>query len=180
MNNIESIKEDYNIGDPIRIVCSLGIKEGYIVDFREDRIKIRPFEEGRKPISISEENIKDYEEAAPPSGLTNSSSDSFVKPYTENNPQINSDSKIIKENEKTIPQTDQAPSAGTHPIQEQQESTSSDGGFIKKDNQPSFVLGYVDLQFIVKRDSYPPYTGNKSSVNSVVSWSNYKFEKTEK
>ena len=42
------------------------------------------------------------------------------------------------------------------------------------------VLGYVDLQFIVKRDSYPPYTGNKSSVNSVVSWSNYKFEKTEK
>lgn len=68
MNNIESIKEDYNIGDPIRIVCSLGIKEGYIVDFREDRIKIRPFEEGRKPISISEENIKDFEEAIPPQG----------------------------------------------------------------------------------------------------------------
>ena len=42
------------------------------------------------------------------------------------------------------------------------------------------VLGYVDLQFIVKRESYPPYTGNKSSVNSVVSWSNYKFEKTVK
>lgn len=156
MNNIESIKEDYNIGDPIRIVCSLGIKEGYIVDFREDRIKIRPFEEGRKPISISEENIKDYEEAAPPSGLTNSSSDSFVKPYTENNPQINFDSKIIKDNEKTIPQTDQAPSAGTHPIQEQQESTSSDGGFIKKSNQPSFVLGYVDLKSIDDRGGKRP------------------------
>ena len=66
MNNIESIKEDYNIGDPIRIVCSLGIKEGYIVDFKEDRIKIRPFEGGRKPISISEDSIKDYEEAVPP------------------------------------------------------------------------------------------------------------------
>lgn len=66
MNNIDSIKEDYNIGDPIRIVCSLGIKEGYIVDFKEDRIKIRPFEEGRKPISISEDNIKDFEEAIHP------------------------------------------------------------------------------------------------------------------
>ena len=53
MNNIESIKEDYNIGDPIRIVCSLGIKEGYIVDFREDRIKIRPFEEGRKAVPLA-------------------------------------------------------------------------------------------------------------------------------
>lgn len=39
MNNIESIKEDYVIGDPIRIVCSLGIKEGYIVDFKDSRIK---------------------------------------------------------------------------------------------------------------------------------------------
>ena len=67
MNNIDSIKEDYNIGDPIRIVCSLGIKEGYIVDFKVDRIKIRPFEEGRKPISISDDSIKDFEEALPPS-----------------------------------------------------------------------------------------------------------------
>lgn len=66
MNNIESIKEDYVIGDPIRIVCSLGIKEGYIVDFKDSRIKIRPFEEGRKPISISEDSIKDFEEATPP------------------------------------------------------------------------------------------------------------------
>ncbi len=66
MNNIDSIKEDYNIGDPIRIVCSLGIKEGYIVNFKEDRIKIRPFDEGRKPISIPEDSIKDFEEAFPP------------------------------------------------------------------------------------------------------------------
>lgn len=65
MNNIESIKEDYNVGDPIRIVCSLGIKEGYIVDFKSDRIKIQPFEDGRKPISIAEESIKDFEEALP-------------------------------------------------------------------------------------------------------------------
>lgn len=71
MNNIDSIKEDYNIGDPIRIVCSLGIKEGLIVDFREDRIKIRPFGERRKPISISEDSIKDFEEALPPSESTN-------------------------------------------------------------------------------------------------------------
>lgn len=67
MNKIELIKEDYNVGDPIRIECSLGIKEGYIVEFKEDRLKIRPFEEGRKPISIAEENIGDFEEAFPPS-----------------------------------------------------------------------------------------------------------------
>ena len=76
MNNIESIREDYCIGDPIRIVCSLGIKEGYIMDFKEDRIKIRPFEEGRKPISISEENIKDFEEGIPPIGISSPSVES--------------------------------------------------------------------------------------------------------
>lgn len=80
MNNIESIREDYQIGDAIRIVCSLGIKEGYIVDITDSRIKIRPFEEGRKPISISEENIKDFEEAFLPSEKTKTE-------YTDNDRQ---------------------------------------------------------------------------------------------
>lgn len=66
MNKIDAIKEDYNIGDPIRIECRLGIKEGYIIEFKEDRIKLRPFESGRKPISIAEDNIGDFEEAFPP------------------------------------------------------------------------------------------------------------------
>ena len=39
MSNIDSIREDYNIGDPIRIVCSLGIKEGFIESISENRIK---------------------------------------------------------------------------------------------------------------------------------------------
>ena len=67
MNKIDAIKEDYNIGDPIRIECRLGIKEGYIIEFKEDRIKLRPFESGRKPISIAEDSIGDFEEAFPPS-----------------------------------------------------------------------------------------------------------------
>lgn len=66
MTNIEAIKEDYKEGDGIRIVCSLGIKEGFILEITENRIKIQPFEEGRKPVSIPEENIKEFEEAIPP------------------------------------------------------------------------------------------------------------------
>lgn len=63
MTNIEAIKEDYKIGDSIRITCRLGIKEGTILEFSDSRIKIRPFEERRKPISISEDSIMDFEEA---------------------------------------------------------------------------------------------------------------------
>ena len=70
MSKIDSIKEDFNIGDPIRITCSLGIKEGYIIDIKEDRIKLRPFNANRKPISIAEDNIGDFEEAFPPSDST--------------------------------------------------------------------------------------------------------------
>ena len=65
MTNLEAIKEDYKIGDPIRITCRLGVKEGYIIDISESRIKLRPFEEGRKPISISDESISDFEEYNP-------------------------------------------------------------------------------------------------------------------
>ena len=62
MGNIDLIKEDYNIGDAIRISCSLGIKEGYIIAFLEDRIKIQPFDKSKKPYSISEATITDFEE----------------------------------------------------------------------------------------------------------------------
>lgn len=65
MTNLEAIKEDYKIGDPIRITCRLGVKVGYIMDISESRIKLRPFEEGLKPISISDESISDFEEYNP-------------------------------------------------------------------------------------------------------------------
>lgn len=110
MNNIDSIKEDYNIGDPIRIVCSLGIKEGYIVDFREDRIKIRPFEEGRKPISISDENIKDFEEATPRTTSTSFAGESVplelesevTSPQNSNVGNTNESNIPVENNETTV------------------------------------------------------------------------------
>ena len=77
MTNLEAIKEDFNIGDPIRIACGLGIKEGYIIDIKEDRIKLRPFDAGRKPISIAVDNISAFEEALPNSESTNLDSGSL-------------------------------------------------------------------------------------------------------
>lgn len=65
MNNIQLIQEDYSEGDAIRISCSLGTKEGYILAFLEDRIKLRPFEDGRKPFSIQNSTITDWEEGIP-------------------------------------------------------------------------------------------------------------------
>lgn len=64
-NNIQLIQEDYSEGDAIRISCSLGTKEGYILAFLEDRIKLRPYEDGRKPFSIQNSTITDWEEGIP-------------------------------------------------------------------------------------------------------------------
>ena len=64
MTNIDLIKEDYKVGDAIRITCELGVKEGTIIDFLEGRIKLRPFSDG-KPFYIKEENIGDWEEGFP-------------------------------------------------------------------------------------------------------------------
>ena len=61
-NKIDYIKEDYKIGDSIRISCSLGTKEGIIVAFFEDRIKLQPFDKSKKPISVDESTITDWEE----------------------------------------------------------------------------------------------------------------------
>ena len=75
MNNIESIKEDgYKEGDAIRIACGLGVKEGFIVAFLEDRIKIQPYDKSKKPISISEATITDFEEGSVPDSETESES----------------------------------------------------------------------------------------------------------
>lgn len=60
---ISQIAEDYSVGDAIRISCTLGVKEGFILQFYDDRIKLRPIEQGKKPMSISEDTIKDWEEA---------------------------------------------------------------------------------------------------------------------
>ena len=65
MTNIEAIKEDYKIGDPIRITCRLGVKVGYIMEISESRIKLRPLKEGLKPITISDDSISDFEDYNP-------------------------------------------------------------------------------------------------------------------
>ena len=49
---------------------------------------------------------------------------------------------------------------------------------LEKMNQDT--LKYIDLQYIVRREGFVPYTGSKSSINTVITWSNYKFEKEEK
>lgn len=64
MNNIELIKKDYKLGDLIRISCSLGIKEGKIVEFleSENRIKIQPYDSSQKPFYLLDSSIIDWEE----------------------------------------------------------------------------------------------------------------------
>lgn len=64
-NKIDYIKEDYNVGDSIRISCSLGTKEGIIVAFFEDRLKLQPSDKSKKPISVDESTITDWEEGLP-------------------------------------------------------------------------------------------------------------------
>lgn len=63
-NNVDYIKDDYQIGDSIRISCSLGIKEGTIVAFFENRIKLQPYDKAKKPISVDASTITDWEEGA--------------------------------------------------------------------------------------------------------------------
>lgn len=157
MSNIESIKEDYNIGDPIRIECSLGIKEGYIMDFKEDRIKIRPFEEGRKPISIADKNIKDFEEAIPPTGV------SFSDEVSVPNQSISSNKTLLStevksqdkkdESQKTQPSfvkgfVDLEKIDPKHGIRDAVHVDESKSSIIQKENQPAFVKGYVDIKSI--------------------------------
>lgn len=157
MSNIESIKEDYGIGDPIRIVCSLGLKEGYIIDFKDDRIKIKPFEQCRKPISIAEENIKDFEEAVPPAGI--SSSNEYISTPTLNNQSENQQTNIEENNcEKAeVLPTNQlsfvkgfvdldkiAPKRG----KKEDVHATKESPIIQKANQPAFVKGYVNIKAI--------------------------------
>lgn len=100
MNNIDSIKEDYNIGDAIRISCSLGVKEGYIVAFMDDRIKIQPYDKSRKPISISDATITDVEEGQVPQlGDDSTSADSSeMKPAeSEETKVVNSSAELSGE-----------------------------------------------------------------------------------
>jgi cold shock CspA family protein len=59
---IEYIKKCYTIGDVVRVSCDFGIREGRIEDFGDDNIILRPFEEGRKPIFVSEEHLNGIEE----------------------------------------------------------------------------------------------------------------------
>lgn len=78
MNNIQLIQEDYSEGDAIRISCSLGTKEGYILAFLEDRIKLRPYEDGRKPFSIQNSTITDWEEGMPQQNEQNEFQDNNI------------------------------------------------------------------------------------------------------
>lgn len=65
------IEDGYRKGDAIRVKCSLGIREGIIITISEEenRIKIRPFEAGKKPLSIIGDNIEEMEEIDNPLAL---------------------------------------------------------------------------------------------------------------
>lgn len=65
----EFIEDGYQKGDAVRVKCSLGIREGIIITISEEenRIKLRPFEAGKKPISIVGDNIEEIEEIDSPS-----------------------------------------------------------------------------------------------------------------
>lgn len=109
MNNIESIKEDgYKEGDAIRIACGLGVKEGFIVAFLEDRIKIQPYDKSKKPISISEATITDFEEGSGPESEAESES---IVPSTSLN-------------DKLAPESSLAETAESSPINESIDSSS--------------------------------------------------------
>lgn len=160
MTNIESIKEDYNIGDAIRIKCSLGIKEGFIVSFSENRIKIKPFEEGRKPISISEENIEDFEEAFPLATsksikMNQSEISEIIIPkdtiIEQTNPDVGSESAFIKEYidiDKVDSQHGVKESVHIKKSASNKPTDFSKDEFIQKQDQPPFVIGYVDLKSV--------------------------------
>lgn len=109
MNNIDSIREDYNIGDPIRISCSLGIKEGFIVAFMGDKIKIQPYDKTRKPIYISDATITDVEEGSIPqavreSTIAESSADSSdsVQAASDETKQVSAIEELPNEEDKKI------------------------------------------------------------------------------
>lgn len=143
MSNIEAIKEDYQVGDAIRIKCSLGIKEGIIVSFTKERIKIRPFELGKKPISISEENIQDFEEAEKPSDINSGNNEKTN--YKEQEAQKDNSSLSLtqstKKEEKKVSECIKfatSPNASNTP------------------KQPSFVQGFVDLSKVDPRGGVRP------------------------
>lgn len=87
MNNIELIKEDYAIGEPIRLSCSLGVKEGFIQNFLADRIVLRPFQQGRKSFSVHDSTITDWEEAEPvnDTAVSNIEPPTPIQHYTQHN-----------------------------------------------------------------------------------------------
>lgn len=166
MTNIESIKEDYNIGDAIRIKCSLGIKEGFIVDFSESRIKIRPFEEGRKPMSISEENIEDFEEAFPPetsipSEAKQTEGEDLHNESMTGQANTNVGLKIpIVKGHIDIDKID--PKHGVREAVHVNENTSRKPAetikveIVQKKDQPSHVKGYIDINSVDSRGGIRP------------------------
>ena len=174
MNNIDSIRQDYKIGDAIRIVCSLGIKEGYIEDITDTRIKIRPFEKGRKPISITEENIKDYEEAFPPSCNVMSehvleggkiiTNDSAINTYAEisNNPSYVDASTDLH----SIDTSNEGRKVNQKDGRDSRIGSENTTINIKQvEGQPNFVLGFIDVNAV------DPKRGVRYTVHKHNPWS---------
>lgn len=160
-NNIEAIREDYGIGDPIRIVCSLGIKEGYIVEFSEKRIKIKPYEEGKKPISISDDNIEDFEEGTPPSFPPQPIADTDLSSAKEDisidlEP-VTSDIEVIPElsEEKILPKEDEN-GLEEQPVAKEIVPERDKKPIEEPNSLPSFVKGYLDPKDIDRFGGYRP------------------------
>lgn len=110
MNNINLIKEDFAVGDCIRISCSLGTKEGIIISFWENRLKIQPFDKSKKPISVMDTTITDWEEAVIPEKTQGQIGEQHAGCDVETKNKINSESSaevgpLLDNSEKIIEQT---------------------------------------------------------------------------
>lgn len=121
--DILEIREDYAVGDLIRIKGPFGVRDGVIVKFTEDnKLKIRPFLSGRKPFVVSGKDISSYEEA------------DFPKGYEP----------IVKEDPLPVVETvEEAPA--TPKAEPEPEGPKIDP---PQENDPDFVVGRIDLSRI--------------------------------
>lgn len=133
-DKINDIQYDgYVVGDPIRVSCSLGVKEGYILEFCENRIRLRPVSAICKPISIYESSIEGWESA-----------ENLIDGYTASTEEALEESDALVEDEEM-------------PAEENVENTEDDSTEPVEDTniQPNFgpavippkvkVLGRIDL-----------------------------------
>lgn len=146
---LEFIKDGYQKGDAVRVKCSLGIREGIIESISEDenRIKIRPFKQGKKPLSIIGDNIEELEEIDIPSAQEQPTSSSIITPasYADENNSIDGET----ENEKDS-------------INDEQETVLEQSA-VKNTNSSSQIENKLDSEEFIANNS----TKTEISVGSI-------------